>query len=125
MDQELRKKIWLALSDFYIDAELQDADYQSVFMVLKESGLSLTELRNIDRFEVWPALNTNLLDIAGEWIGFNHKQIVELCMNNFNRKHENIFRVSVKLKRLFSFRMTDKHWEKMELLFGEKNRLER
>jgi len=63
--------VWEALSDFFLDTELQEADYQRIASVLTCSSYTIAEIEEILRYEVYPALRWNLLAIAGEWAGFD------------------------------------------------------
>jgi len=65
-----REPVWLALSEFYLDTELQPADFRRIRVVFDQSGYSAQEIRQIDYEEVGPVLYSNLLRVAGEWAGF-------------------------------------------------------
>ena len=67
--------VWTALSDTFLDTELDETSYQAIARTLKTSGYSGEELQWMYRNEVAPAFYTNLLDIAGEWAAF-HEEIV-------------------------------------------------
>jgi hypothetical protein len=60
-----------AISDLFLDTELQDSNYQSIARRLLESGLPLTELDRIYSEEVAPALHKNLNVAAGVWTAFD------------------------------------------------------
>ena len=84
---EERKPIWIALSNFYLDTELQDSDYKSIAKAFKSSPYTLLEIKRINKYEVFPILQFNLLDIAGEWMGFDEDWLVNgiidsLCSRN-------------------------------------------
>jgi hypothetical protein len=65
-----RFAVWDALSEFFLDTELRETDYQRIAAVLVNSGYPMEKLRDILFFEVYPACYSNLLDVAGEWAGF-------------------------------------------------------
>jgi hypothetical protein len=65
-----REPVWLALSEFYLDTELQSADFRRIRAVFDQSGYSEREIRRIDYEEVGPILVYNLLSPAGEWVEF-------------------------------------------------------
>ncbi|MGI4736757.1 MAG: DUF7079 family protein [Janthinobacterium lividum] len=71
-----RKPVWLALSEFYLDTELQPADLQRIRAVFDQSGYSEQEIRQIDYDEVGPTLYANLLSVAGEWLGFDEATLL-------------------------------------------------
>jgi len=68
-----RKPLWLALSDLFLDTELQDHDHKYIVRIMKASGYSLQEIEQILMLEVFPVLLPNLRSVAGEWTGFNEK----------------------------------------------------
>ena len=69
-DLARRQPVWLALSEFYLDTELQPTDFKRIRAVFDHSGYSAQEIRQIDYEEVGPLLYPNLLSVAGEWTGF-------------------------------------------------------
>ena len=70
---ERRKPVWAALSELWLDTELVDDDLERISGVIKSSGYSVPELRDIYLFEVAPVVFTNLLTVAGEWAGFHEE----------------------------------------------------
>lgn len=66
-----RFPVWNALSDFFLDTELDSSDYDRIAGILAESPYSTEELRDILSFEVTPVCRFNLFSIAGEWSGFD------------------------------------------------------
>ena len=60
-----RKPVWRALSDLWLDTELQERDLAPIASVLKQSGYSLAQLRAIHLDEVAAVLSPNLLSVAG------------------------------------------------------------
>jgi len=74
-DIERRLPVWCALSDLFLDTELQPHDYRRIADVLRISGYSRAELRAILEDEVAPAFITNLLSVAGEWAGWSEEAV--------------------------------------------------
>ena len=109
-----RKPIWLALSEFYLDTELQSADYDAISKVLKASGLGVGQLKEIDRFEVFPVLKTNLVDVAGVWTGFDEAWLYEACTKSYLKKDKPLVRLKNKIYHLFLRKMTKDHWFEIE-----------
>jgi len=72
-----RKPLWLALSDLFLDTELQDYDCLFIANKMKESGYSLDEINTILMHEVFPVCISNLHSVAGEWTGFNEEWLTE------------------------------------------------
>uniref|UniRef100_UPI001E3DA83E DUF7079 family protein n=1 Tax=Labilibacter marinus TaxID=1477105 RepID=UPI001E3DA83E len=106
-----RAKVWEAISKFYLDTELQDVDYKNISSVFIDSGFSVKELMEIDKFEVFPTLQNNLNSTTGEWSGFNKELLIANCLQNYYKKDSFIFRLTVGLKNKLFFNMRKIHWE--------------
>ena len=107
-----RKSVWLVLSEFYLDTELNDADFQRIAEILKESGYSFKELKRINYEEVAPVVSPNTLSVAGEWAGFNEEWLIEEIVKRINQKKGNsIFN---KIYKKYIDSITDIYWEQIE-----------
>ncbi len=115
---ESRKPIWSALSWIYIDGHLDDKDYTSIVKVLKESKLSLEDLRKIDLYEVFPSLYKNLISPAGEWKGFQETWLYEQCWINHQRRSKKGFRISASIKNTLWPWMRKEAWLEIERRFN-------
>jgi hypothetical protein len=71
LELERRRPVWDALSELFLDTELQPEDHRRIARILSTSGYSEPELEQILRLEVGPTLLPNLLSVAGEWAGFD------------------------------------------------------
>ena len=111
---ENRKVIWNALSEFYLDTELQESDYNRIAEILVASELDIHELKAIDLYEVFPVLKGNILSVAGEWNGFDEKWLIENCNRSFERKKRSIFRIKVRIYNGFLGGMRKSHWDEIE-----------
>jgi len=110
---EERKPIWIALSDFYIDNELQDYDFKSIALKIWESPYSIEEVKRINKEEVFPVLYTNLLDVAGVWSGFQEEWLLqEISKNLYKRNRFKRFIRTITYKRL-KWMYAD-YWKKLE-----------
>lgn len=65
---EERKNIWRDLSKFYLDTELEEFDFKVIANAIIENPFSFNEVKKINKYEVFPVLQANLMSIAGEWI---------------------------------------------------------
>jgi hypothetical protein len=86
MEIERRKPVWAALSELWLDTELMPDDLQRIAGVMKKSGYSLPELRDIYLFEVAPVVFGNLLVVAGEWAGFDEDWLFAEAAKRGNRR---------------------------------------
>jgi hypothetical protein len=117
---ERRKPVWAALSDLWLDTEFTEDDLLRVAGVMKRSGYSVNELREIYLFEVAPVVFPNLLSVAGEWAGFNEEWLFAEATKRA-QKRSLILRALVRLgvgKRIMTF-ATERHWEKLVELLGK------
>ena len=77
----LRKPLWSALSDLFLDTELQDADLSYIALKMKESSYSLDEITDILMTEVFPVCISNLNPVAGIWEGFEGESLFREIVN--------------------------------------------
>lgn len=78
---EARLPLWRALSDLFLDTELQDYDYKQLANVVLESGVEPPEVQRILWNEVFPALADNLRVATGEWSAFQDDWLRERIPN--------------------------------------------
>ena len=113
-----RKPIWYALSDLYLDTELQDFNLKSIAEKIKQSPYTLEEVKQIDKTEVFPVLYSNVTGIAGIWLGFQEEWLASEIEKNLSKK--------TRLKTLFNNlryfiikgRFAD-DWEKIKSAYQE------
>jgi hypothetical protein len=78
-DLDARIPVWVALSDLYLDTDVAPF-LDHIARTLAASPYPLDTLRDILLDEVHPALHGNLLQVAGEWAGFDDAWLVaHLC----------------------------------------------
>lgn len=111
---ELRALIWEAISNFYLDTELQSDDYDYIAKILLQSNLTLDELKDIDLYEVFPSLQMNLLSIAGEWAGFEMNWLKEKCSANWEKRNSMGFRIYIKVLNFLFYWMRSDCWKEIE-----------
>jgi hypothetical protein len=96
LDNERARKrpIWLALSEFWLDTELQTEDLRRIAEILKESGYTSEEIARIYKFEVAPVVWMNIFPFypsVGEWAGFDPEWLEENMMSNIGRQKKSAF----------------------------------
>ncbi|MBL6447822.1 hypothetical protein JMN32_15995 [Fulvivirga sp. 29W222] len=114
-----RLPIWVALSEFYLDTELQEQDYHFIYKQMKDSGKSIKELKEIDKYEVFPALQSNLNSVIGEWAGFDEQWLEKVCTDNYRKRKNPIFRLVVSIRNKQYYWMRREHWKVIESMFLE------
>ncbi len=66
-----RRPVWIALSELWLDTELQNHDIDHIARVLHDSGYDRDALEQILAEEVAPVVYLNLCSVAGAWTGFD------------------------------------------------------
>ena len=79
---ERRLPVWHALSELYLDTELQPSDYRGIAQRLRRSGYSVPELWQILEDEVAPAFAFNFLDVAGEWTPWTEEEVRKIMIRS-------------------------------------------
>lgn len=113
-----RKPVWIALSDFYLDTELQDYNFQYITQIILESPYTFEEIQIINMYEVFPVLQPNLLQPAGEWAGFNEKWLIEAITDYLETKNSrDDVMISTNYKK-YGW-MQEDYWQKLESIYNE------
>jgi hypothetical protein len=81
-----RKPIWMALSTFYLDTELQETNFQGIAETIIKSPYSFEEVKAIDKYKIFPILQSNILQVAGEWAGFDEDWLIEKITTELQKK---------------------------------------
>lgn len=109
-----RQKVWLALSELYLDTELDDSDYKMIIRVSEEASFGLKDLRRIDYYEVMPAVGTNLISMTGVWSGFDPDWLFNECEKNSCRRRSFWFRLRCCVLYIMLVRARSDSWLKLE-----------
>lgn len=83
---ERRRPVWAALSEVWLDNELDDAQRERLAEELARSPFDERELRAIHAHEVARALASNLDSVAGEWGGFDRAWLEARCREAAERR---------------------------------------
>ena len=70
MEQE-RDRLWVAMSDLWLDDELDEERLSQIAEVVRDSGLGPGELEEVFALELAPFLGANQRTVAGAWSGFD------------------------------------------------------
>ena len=118
---EERKIIWTALSEFYIDTELNDDDLARLSKIFYNSKLDLNTIKEIDLYEVFPLLKWNLYTPAPSWSGFDQPWLNDNCERMYNRRNNWLHRIICKAwNKTLSVANRSRYWDKIELLINKK-----
>lgn len=114
-----RQPIWIAISDFYIDSELQESDFEYISIKIKESPYSIEQIKQIDKEEIFPVLHSNLLYVAGVWTGFQEEWLISEITKKLEKS--NYFsRLINKMKYACLKWMYKDYWRKIETTLKHK-----
>ncbi|GAA4272532.1 hypothetical protein U6A24_09720 [Aquimarina gracilis] len=113
-----RKPVWKALSELYLDNELQDSTYSYMVAKFVKSPYDFNEIKYINRYEVFPVLYRNLLSVAGEWAGFEEQWLIRTITNRFNKK--NLWTtLNDKAAYFLYHKMYKKDWEILKAVYDQ------
>ena|SRR5688572_26660335 len=108
---ERRRPVWDALSSFFLDTELDDEQHQSIAQVIVASGYSPSEIQHILWEEVYPVVESNLRNFAGEWAGFDLDWMQQQILSGLHRRT-----VPMRIAGALPYspaRMVRKEWEEL------------
>lgn len=113
-----RKAVWEALSDLYLDTELQEYDFTSIASRIIESPYTINEIKEIDKYEIFPVLFSNLLTPAGEWAGF-HREILFKNITSWieSRTYLDVFAIQC-IYPIYQW-MNEDYWKKIEEIYDD------
>ena len=109
-----RLPIWSALSEFFLDTELQPNDYERIAQKLAAGNYSENEIEKMLIHEVCPVCRWNALSPAGEWAGFDDEWLMEKIGPRYEKR--------IRFEFLFKIRhrwMYAKHWKKVKMRISE------
>ena len=111
---EERMPVWEALSEFFLDNELQPDDYERIAQKLAVTTYTEREIEEILISEVCPVCKWNLLSIAGEWAGFNQDWLKKKISPRFGKRPR--FRSLFVLRHRWLYA---RHWNKIKTRMSE------
>lgn len=86
MNDPRREAVWLALSELWLDTELDASSLERLARELFASGYPQQELEAIFRLEVAPVVWLNAWTTVGVWDGFEPAWLFEGCRRNQQRR---------------------------------------
>jgi len=114
-----RQPVWIALSEFYLDTELDEHDLKRIAQVFKASGLDLQAVKDIDKQEVFPVLQTNLFRTAGTWASFDLVFLTEACRKMYLKRNTWWHKGRTLIWNRLFYPMRRDYWEKVELYYNQ------
>ena len=113
-----RLPVWTALTELFLDTELDARDYRRIAEMIRAAGYSGDEAWRILDTEVFPAFAPNLLSVAGEWAGWPAETVKRVVLAHRARDA-----VSSTLHQLLTRPLLARHvraeWVKLEDLLRQ------
>ncbi|QRY80458.1 hypothetical protein JVX91_04895 [Pseudomonas sp. PDNC002] len=113
MNDPVRESVWLALSELWLDTELDDSGLAAIARTLAISGFPVDELEAIYRLEVAPVVWSNAWATAGVWDGFDPDWLFEACRRNQKRRRSLWHRGRCRLLRKAMTAAVQDDWAKI------------
>ncbi len=118
-----RRPVWDALSAFFLDTELDEPQLREIAAILRASGYSEAELRDILDTELAPLLYPNLclfVTVAGVWDGFDVAAIEAALLagkhRHYNRWYGFLGRLAARPIMGYIHR---RYWEAVRIFMSE------
>lgn len=118
---EQRRPIWIALSEFYLDTELDDLDLLRIAKIILKSPFDFEEIKKINKYDVFPLLISNLFSVAGVWGGFNEAWLTEKITARLNRSK--LSKMLVDIDYRLSSWMINHYLRRLEKIYYEQKSL--
>ena len=116
IDLAARRPVWVALSELWLDTELDEADLRRIAGVLAASPLDAADLECAYRWEVAPVVAGNLVVPAGVWDAFDPDWLCAEAAKRMGRRG-----LSERVLQAAGLRTsaTDAHWNRISSLVRE------
>lgn len=111
---EERLPIWDALSEFFLDTELEPNDYERIAQRLAASAYSENEIEDILVCEVCPVCRWNMVSVAGEWSGFDEEWLKEKIGARYGKRFRFQFLFASRHRWMYA-----RHWNKVKSRISE------
>ena len=111
-----RVPVWTALSELFLDTELDEADLRHIAGRLRQSSYEPAEIERILRDEVLPAFGSNLVSVAGQWTPWTEAEVLGIMTRALERNG-----LARALARLFStrcWRMIERDWNRIAAMLS-------
>lgn len=83
-----RVPVWRALSDLFLDTELDAADFTAIAETIRTAGFTADQAEEILQFDVTPVFWGNILATAGEWEPWSKSQVREMVCRRLRSRSQ-------------------------------------
>ena len=118
-DIQLRRPVWRALSELWLDTELTEDDIRHIAGVMVDSGYTLGELRVICDSEIAPVVYKNLLTPVGVWSGFDEEWLSQQIIKELDKPKRWQDALFDPIKRIFMTTTKESDWPRLVLAYRE------
>ena len=80
-----REQLWIAMSDLWLDQDLEEYQLQSIANVMRGSDLDEQELDDVFALELAPFLGANHLATIGVWDSFDQQWVCEQAQIRYTK----------------------------------------
>lgn len=109
-----RHALWVALSDLWLDTELQSRDIDHIARAIAASPYSLAQARAIHDWEVAPVVSANLLGPGGAWACFDPEWLRARCTACVRARDTLGHRLGMRWRRARVDKFTAALWREIE-----------
>ena len=120
IDLPSRQQAWVALSVLFVDTELSDATLKDVARRLNALHLDPALAEEILFEDVAPVFGKNMLSVAGNWTGWNEKDVIQLVSEWITKRDASglngaLLRSAMlaRLRKIFTMRFIGAEWQKV------------
>lgn len=109
-----KQQLWIALSELYLDTQLQPNFFLELAKRIYESPFSYKVVREIDKKEVFPVLYQNILSVAGVWDGLDEDWLITSILKK-NAKRNILSRAYYEFLYSRKQHLFREEWEQIEI----------
>jgi hypothetical protein len=120
-----RLPVWAALSNLFLDTQLQPDDHRRIAAAIRRAGYSTAEADAILRDEVTPVFHANLLSFAGEWVSWSDGDVRAAILEGLRRRRTTFwprFTWPGKFRADRQTAMVRKDWDKVKGLLSDQEK---
>jgi len=115
MNLESRHLVWIEMSELFLDTDLSDNDLERIGATFINSGLTYSEIKKIELYEVLPSLWRNQATLGfGVWLGFDEDWVIENCSKNYLKRNEFTHKLKCRFLNISNWVFRYDYWKKLK-----------
>jgi hypothetical protein len=116
---QARLPIWQALSELFLDTELQPYQYAYIARTIREQSLSVQEAEAILWQEIFPVMATNLIQVAGEWAGWTDQWFLKNMPAHLEKSRQPLNQLFFWLPKKLVRKEIEREWQTVLVYFND------